>query len=59
MKEPKKIPLDPSTPKAKSVKLFPLNKIYPEKMQDDIYMPDNDSIYTKIDNENTKKSTET
>ena len=59
MKEPKKIPLDPSTPRAKSVQSLPLNKIYPEKMQDDLYVPDRDSVYILINNENTKKSTET
>ena len=60
MKEPNKIPLDSSTPRAKSVPTFRLNKIYPEHMTDDLYMPDNDSVYTQnTDNENIKKSTET
>ena len=59
MKEPKRIPLDPSTPRAKDVKRIPLPKIYPEKMTDDLYRPDNDSIYTPINNEDSKKSTET
>lgn len=49
MKEPNKIPLDPSTPKAKDVKKYPLTR-YPEAMEDDIYIkPDNDSVYTPID----------
>jgi hypothetical protein len=56
MKEPERIPLDPSTPRAKDVKRIPLPKIYPEKMTDDLYRPDRDSIYTNInDNENSKK----
>jgi len=59
MKEPEKIPLDPSTPRAKSVQSFPLNKIYPEKIQNDFYRPDNDSIYNSINDEDSKKSTET
>jgi hypothetical protein len=59
MKEPKKIPLDPSTPRTKSVKSFRLNSIDKDKTQDDLYMPDNDSLYIPIENENTQKSTET
>jgi len=58
MKEPERIPLDPSTPKAKSVTKIPLPKIYPEAMIDDVYMPDNDSIYVTIKNEDTQKSPE-
>lgn len=50
MKEPEKIPLDPTTPKAKEVKKYPLNKLYPQTMEDDVYIrPDNDSIYTPIE----------
>jgi hypothetical protein len=62
MKEPNRIPLDPSTPTAKKVKTFPLNKIYPESMDDDVYIrPDNDSVYVPINtnNENSKQSSET
>jgi hypothetical protein len=50
MKEPERIPLDPSTPKAKSVKTIPLNKLYVESIQNDTYIKDN---------EDSKKSTET
>lgn len=50
MKEPNKIPLDPSTPKAKEVKKYPLNKLYPQSMEDDVYVrPDNDSVYVPVD----------
>lgn len=59
MKEPKKIPLDPSTPRAKSVQIFPLPQIYPENIADDLYRPDNDSIYTKINHEDSKESPKT
>ena len=59
MKEPEKIPLDPSTPRAKSVRSFPLNKTRPEKIQDDLYRPDNDSVYIPINHEDSEKSTET
>jgi hypothetical protein len=60
MKEPERIPLNPETPTAKKVKSFPLQRLYPEPMTDDLYMPDNDSVYTQDKtNENIKKSTET
>lgn len=60
MKEPNKIPLDPTTPRAKDVKKIPLTKLYTDfDMDDDIYRPDRDSIYTIINDENNKKSTET
>jgi hypothetical protein len=50
MKEPQKIPLDPSTPKAKQVKQLPLRGLYPEAMHDDVYIrPDNDSVYIPVD----------
>ena len=53
-KEPKKIPLDPDTPRAKSV---PLIKMPP--LSDNI-RPDNDSIYIPINNnENSTESTKT
>jgi hypothetical protein len=46
MKEPKKIPLDPSTPRSKEVKKYPLQK-KDTPLADDTYVrPDNDSIYT-------------
>lgn len=59
MKEPKKIPLNPSTPRSKSVQKFPLNKIYPDNTHNSLYRPDNDSIYTEIKNEDTEESTQT
>jgi hypothetical protein len=59
MKEPEKIPLDPSTPRTKSVNKFPLNKLYPEKTSDDLYRPDRDSIYTEIKDEDSKESNKT
>ena len=59
MKEPEKIPLDPSTPRTKSVNKFPLNKLYPEKTSDDLYRPDSDSIYTEIKDEDSKESNKT
>jgi len=37
MKEPKKIPLDPETPKAASVQKIPMPSIYPEPMSNDVY----------------------
>lgn len=49
MNEPSKRPLDPSTPKSKEIKKYPLNQIYPEPMSDDVYIkPDRDSVYTPI-----------
>lgn len=50
MKEPQKIPLDPSTPKAKQVRQLPLPGLYPEAMHDDVYVrPDSDSVYVPVD----------
>ena len=59
MKEPEKIPLNPSTPRSKSVQKFPLNKIYPENIKDNLYRPDNDSAYIPIKNEDTQKISKT
>lgn len=36
MTEPKKIPLDPSTPRIKEVKTIPMPPMYPEPMTDDV-----------------------
>ena len=36
MKEPKRRPLDPSTPKIPQVKTIPMPSVYPEPMQDDV-----------------------
>lgn len=59
MKEPQKIPLDPSTPRAKDVQRIPLTKIV-QDLADGDDRPDRDSIYTKInDNENFTESTKT
>lgn len=43
MQEPKRIPLDPSTPKPKEVKKIPMpalssKKQYPDGMKDDVYV---------------------
>lgn len=58
MKEPNKIPLDPSTPKTKEVNKYPLNKLYPQSMEDDVYTPINNPLETKFesDNENNQDS---
>ena len=36
MKEPNRIPLDPSTPRIKEVKTIPMPSVYPEPMKDDV-----------------------
>lgn len=57
MKEPKKIPLNPETPRAKTVSLI--------KMPASSIMPDNDSIYipikdkSNLENENTTEGSQT
>lgn len=65
MKEPERLPLDPTTPrthKPKTYRLEPLQRIQSEEH----YRPDNDSVYVPItDNhitnyyENSQESTET
>ena len=40
MKEPGKIPLDPTTPKAKQVKPIPMPKLYPDSIMDDLCSSD-------------------
>ena len=51
MPEPQKRKLNPETPQAKDVKKYPLNRLYPESMEDDVYVrPDNDSVHTQINN---------
>ena len=37
MKEPERIPLDPSTPRPADVDKIPMPSIYPEAMSDDVY----------------------
>ena len=63
MKEPQRIPLNPSAPRAKSVKLTPLKQLtlFDDDIDADNVMPDNDSIYIRTTNinENLKESTET
>ena len=57
-KEPTRIKMS-ETPSAKDVKKIPLPPIhqYDIDMIDDVYIkPDNDSIYTPIDNENTEQN---
>jgi hypothetical protein len=42
-------PINPATPKAKEVKKFPLPTLYPQPMEDDVYIrPDNDSVYIPV-----------
>lgn len=48
MKEPTKIPINPNTPKAKDVKKIPMPPLRPMNFED--IMPDNDSVYTTIEN---------
>jgi len=56
MNKPVPKPINPETPRAKSVKIYPLNNIYPDSMKDDVYIrPDRDSIYSPIDLEKTKE----
>lgn len=41
---------NPETPRTKSIKSYPLEKLYPQSIEDDVYIrPDNDSLYTPID----------
>lgn len=59
MKEPKRIPLDPSTPKAIRVsddKIKPLKQLY---LFTENFIADSDSRFIKINNENSNESTET
>lgn len=50
MKEPERTPLDPTTRRAKKVTPIPMrSKLYPQSMNDDLYYPDSDSVYTPID----------
>lgn len=57
MNKPNPRPINPETPRAKAVKSYPLNNIYPDSMQDDVYIrPDNDSIYTPIKLEKIKET---
>ena len=37
MKEPKKIPLDPETPRVASVEKIPMPSIHPEPIEDDAF----------------------
>lgn len=48
MKEPERIPLDPSTPTAKKVKKIPLPALYPEGMRDDLYSNSNEKEFWKF-----------
>lgn len=53
MQEPERIPLDPTTPRTHKPKSYPLKPISNENVDIDYYRPDNDSVYTPINN--TKK----
>ena len=51
--EPTRIKLNPETPVNKNVNKIPMpslnnENIYDVNMKDDIYMPDNDSIYVPV-----------
>lgn len=48
MKEPERIPLDPSTPTAKKVKKIPLPALYPEGMRDDLYSNSSEKEFWKF-----------
>lgn len=48
MKEPKRIPLDPSTPRPKRVQQIPLPALYPETMRDDLYSKSNEKDFWKF-----------
>lgn len=54
MKEPNKIPLDPSTPKQKEVNKIPMPPVY--KPEWDITGHSNDDVYTPIDLEKINKT---
>lgn len=57
MKEPNPKPIDPETPRAKSVKSYRLTQLYPQAMEDDVYIrPDNDSVYKPIELEKINKT---
>ena len=59
MKEPERIPLDPSTPKIKNVKTIPMPKLYPDSMQDDVFSSTTDESLANKKNENHSKSDQT
>ena len=48
MKEPERIPLDPSTPTTKKVKQIPMPSIYPEGMTDDVYSKEASTSFWKF-----------
>lgn len=50
MKKPEQTPLDPTSPRSKKVTPIPMPKLYPEAMDDDVYYPDSDSMYTRVKN---------
>lgn len=57
MNKPNPKPIDPETPRAKVVKSYKLDKLYPQSMEDDVYIrPDNDSIYTPIELDKINKT---
>ena len=74
MKEPKRIPLDPSTPTSKRVQQIPMPSLYPESMRDDVYSKETSTSFWKFiakhkesrenwlkkqDNENNQKGDQT
>jgi hypothetical protein len=48
MKKPEQTPIDPKAPRSKQVTQIPMPKLYPESMDDDVYCPDSDCMYTPI-----------
>ena len=59
MKEPERIPLDPSTPKVKNVKTTPMPKLYPDNMYDDLFSSTSDKILNNQKNENHSEGDKT
>lgn len=51
MKEPKRIPLNPETPKQKTVKTYPLPPLYPESINDDLFSSKDLAELKKIHND--------
>lgn len=48
MSEPNPQPIDPTTPRAKSVKSYRLDQLYPQSMEDDVYVkPNTDGLGCK------------
>lgn len=60
MQEPKKIPLDPNTPKTQSVESIPMPSIYMECTHNDTFKKEDlINLISTNNNEDTEESTET